>query len=388
MDYDPLSPAAINDPYPIYSKLRESSPIFWSRRMNSWVLTRYRDCLPLLTDADTFASDWTRAGHEETGSAASLQELDPPEHTPVRRLFTVAMRNQRLDRIGSHIRDLADGIISRRSRSSVSFDFTAEVARPVALLGVCELLGIERPPVRSFAALADAMTRGMDAGLLPEVLAPALAARTELNRQIAGWFDACDTRGLLGEVLAGAQGAGVSQEAVWNSARVLFLAGFSTAVGAAANAALALATHPDALEQVRGSDVLRSGVDEFMRFDGPVQGTTRACVQETRIGDVTIMRGDLVMALLGSANRDPEQFQNPDDIVLTREPNRHLALGWGIHGCSGAILARIMIRALLESLTQTRGRLALAGAPERLPRATLRYPDRLPLSFHRLETRP
>ncbi|MFJ2217673.1 cytochrome P450 [Streptomyces sp. NPDC101062] len=385
MDYDPLSPAAIEDPYPTYSKMRESSPIFWSSRMNSWVLTRYRDCLLLLTDSDTFASDWTRAGHEETGAAASLQELDPPEHTPVRRLFTVAMRSQQLDRIGADIRDLADGIMSRRSRSAGSFDFTAEVARPVALLGVCQLLGIAKPPVRDFAALADAMTRGMDAGLLPEVLAPALAARTKLNHQIASWFDACDTGGLLGEVLGGAQGAGVSREAVWNSARVLFLAGFSTAVGAAANAALALATHPDALEQVRISNVLSSGVDEFMRFDGPVQGTTRACVQDTTIGGVTIKRGDLALALLGSANRDPEQFRNPDDILLTREPNRHLALGWGIHGCSGAILARIMIRALLESLTQTRGHLRLAGAPERLPRATLRYPDRLPLFFDRPE---
>ncbi|WP_158685075.1 cytochrome P450 [Streptomyces sp. LaPpAH-108] len=349
--------------------------------MNSWVLTRYRDCLPLLTDAETFASDWTRAGHEESGSAASLQELDPPEHTPIRRLFTVAIRNQQLDRIGSNVRDLADSIISRRSRSSVSFDFTAEVARPAALLGVCELLGIEKPPVHSFAALADAMTRGMDAGLLPEVLAPALAARTELNRRIADWFDACDDQGLLSEVLTGAQNAGIPREAVWNSARVLFLAGFSTAVGAAANAVLALATHPDAFEELRGSDALRSGVDEFMRFDGPVQGTTRACVHETQIGDVTITRGDLVTALLGSANRDPEMFKNPDELVLTREPNRHLALGWGIHGCSGAILARIMIRALLESLIQNRGRLSLAEPPERLPRATLRYPDRLPLSF-------
>ncbi|WP_329025863.1 cytochrome P450 [Streptomyces sp. NBC_00690] len=304
----------------------------------------------------------------------------------MRRLFTVAMRNQPLDRIGSDVRDLADKIISRQSRSSESFDFTAEVARPVALLGVCELLGIEEPPVDDFAALADAMTRGMDAGLLPEVLAPALAARTELNRLIAHWFDGCDDRGLLSEVLAGAQDAGLSREAVWNSARVLFLAGFSTAVGAAANAALALATHPDTWDQVRRSDVLSSGVDEFMRFDGPVQGTTRACVRETKVGDVTIKRGDLVMGLLGSANRDPEQFHDPDAIVLTRQPNRHLALGWGIHGCSGAILARIMIRALLESVTENRGRLCLAGAPERLPRATLRYPDRLPLSFHRRET--
>ncbi|QIY58886.1 cytochrome P450 [Streptomyces sp. RPA4-5] len=342
----------------------------------------------MLSDVDVFASDWRRAGHEAPPTAAlSMQELDPPDHTPVRRLFTTALRDQDLDAIAAFaVRDTA--AVFEQLADTPSFDFTAEVARPVALQAVCRLLGVEPPPVAAFAELSDALVRGMDAGLLPEVLEPAMAARGRINALMAEWFTAHRRPGLLTQVLhgAGAAGAaGVTEDAVWNNVRVLFLAGFSTTVGAAANAVLALLEHPGALERLRDPALLDSGVEELLRYDGPVQGTTRACVETTEIDGVTVERGQLVLALFGAANRDPERFACPDELLLDRHPNRHLSLGWGPHACSGALLARIIIRALVQELLAAPAPPRLAAPPVRVPRATLRYPDRLPVTFQNAE---
>ncbi|MFE4516472.1 cytochrome P450 [Kitasatospora sp. NPDC056783] len=349
-------------------------------------MTRYSDCHHVLSDVDGFASDWRRAGHEAPPTAAlSMQELDPPDHTPVRRLFTTAFRDQDLDAIGDLAVHDATAAFERLA-DAPSFDFTAEVARPVALNAVCRLLGVEPPPVAAFAEQSDALVRGMDAGLLPEVLEPAMAARARINELMVEWFTATRTPGLLTQVLDRAGTAGITEDAVWNNVRVLFLAGFSTTVGAAANAALALIEHPDALNGLRDPALSNSGVDELLRYDGPVQGTTRACVETTKIEDVTVRRGDLVLTLFGSANRDPDQFAAPNELLLDRRPNRHLSLGWGPHACSGAILARTVIGALVQGLLAAPARPRLAGPPVRVPRATLRYPDLLPVTFRTAET--
>ena len=221
----------------------------------------------------------------------------------------------------------------------------------------------------------------MDAALLLELLEPAMLARKKINELIASWHGAALRPGLLSRVLDGATAQGITEEAVWSSARVLFLAGFSTTVGAAANAALTLLRHPDALEDLRDPSVLDTGVDELMRYDGPVQGTSRAVVSTTSIGGVTIERGQIVLTLFGAANRDPDQFASPDELILDRSPNRHLSLGRGPHSCSGAMLARMIISALVSGLSQVAGRPRLTGEPRRIPRATLRYPDTLPVSI-------
>ncbi|BCK66670.1 hypothetical protein Srufu_006230 [Streptomyces libani subsp. rufus] len=380
-DYDPLDAATVADPYPVYERLRKNTPVFWSERFGSWIVTRYSDCHRVLSEVDVFASDRRRAGHEAPPTAAlSMQELDPPDHTPVRRLFTTALRDQDLDAIAAFaVRDTA--AVFEQLADAPSFDFTAEVARPVALQAVCRLLGVEPPPVAAFAELSDALVRGMDAGLLPEVLEPAMAARGRINALMAEWFTAHRRPGLLTQVLHGAGAAGVTEDAVWNNVRVLFLAGFSTTVGAAANAVLALLEHPGALERLRDPALLDSGVEELLRYDGPVQGTTRACVETTRIDGVTVERGRLVLALFGAANRDPEQFDAPDTVRLDRWPNHHLTFGYGAHACTGSLLAHLLLRELLTVLVERGTTLKPAGPAVHKKLATVRTLAELPLEL-------
>ncbi|MFD0570092.1 hypothetical protein ACFQ0T_13805 [Kitasatospora gansuensis] len=135
-DYDPLSAVMVTDPYPTYSELRDSAPVFWSDRLDSWVLTRYEDCRAVLGDAANFASDWRRAGHESASTVMSMQALDPPDHTPIRRLFTTAFRDQDLDHIGDMALAETTELLEKFSTAE-EFDFTAELARPVALSAVC-----------------------------------------------------------------------------------------------------------------------------------------------------------------------------------------------------------------------------------------------------------
>jgi cytochrome P450 len=382
LEYDPLSPEAIADPYPIYARLRSWSPVLWHPRLESWVLTRFADCSAVLRDPERFASDWRRAGHAAAPGAVhpSLQGLDPPEHTPVRDLFAGALRQQDLAGLGELVGALSSAIFARLA-TAPSFDFLAEVARPVALLVVSRLLGVAPPDLDAFVALSDAVERGMDAALDPAALAPAMAARRQLDALMRTWSMDEARPGLLARVLRDRDAAGVAEDAVWSSARVMFLAGFSTTVSAAANLVLALLEHPDALERLRDPGVREPGIDELMRYDGPIQGTSRVCVEAATIDGVRLERGQAVLLLFGAANRDPAQFADPDQLVLDRQPNRHLAFGRGPHACTGTQLAKITLRALLGSLLELPVRPRLAGPVERQRRATVRYPSRMPMTF-------
>ncbi|WP_274561300.1 cytochrome P450 [Streptomyces spiramyceticus] len=383
LEYDPLSPALIENPYPFYARLRERQPVFWHEKLESWVFTRYKECAEILRDSETFASDWRRAGYEMPEmDHPSLQVLDPPDHAPVRHLFMSALHHQDLDGIGALVAAESAALFEKLA-SAASFDFVEEVARPVTLHAVCRVLGVNAPETDSFVKLADAVERGMDAGLVPEALQPAIAARREIDNLMESWLVDSSGSGVLGHALRERKGLDVPEGVVWSTARVLFLAGFSTTVSASVNAVLALLGQPELFERIRSDRrLLDTCIDELIRYDSPIQGTSRACVEDVTLAGERITRGQSVMVLIGSANRDPDQFAAPDELVPDRRPNQHLAFGRGPHACTGSMLAKVVLRALLTSLLELPGTPRPAGPVHRRPRATLRYPERLPLTFH------
>lgn len=383
LKYEPLAAGTIADPYPIYSKLRMQSPVHWHEQLSSWVLTRYSDCQSVLRDPATFASDWRRAGYAAPEMEhPNLQVLDPPEQTPIRRLFVTASHQQDLAGIGELASKDAFACLERLAEVP-AFDFVSEVARPVSLRAVCRLLGVDPPDVASFAAVAEAIERGMDAGLDPEAMEPARVARDQLDTLIESWATGTSRPGLLAQVLRECKAVDVSTEAVWSSARVLFMAGFNATIAAAANAVLTLLKFPDALQQMRDPELLDTGIDELLRYESPAQGTSRMCVEATTIGGIRIERGQCVLLLLGAANRDPDQFSTPDELVLDRRPNRHLAFGWGPHACIGTLLAKSVLRALITSLLELPAPPRMTGPARRQPRATMRYPAEIPITIQR-----
>jgi cytochrome P450 len=161
----------------------------------------------------------------------------------------------------------------------------------------------------------------------------------------------------------------------------MFQGGYSTMTAAIGNAVRVLLDEPSALEQMRDPAVLRTGAEELIRYDGPVQGTSRVALVTSRIGGVTVQAGDIVLALLAAANHDPAQFPDPGRLALDRWPNQHLGYGWGTHSCIGAPPARAVLRALIRVLRDQPALMRAAGMPRRRRTATMRAFDSLPATF-------
>lgn len=385
VEYNPLDPQTLENPYPLYRELRESSPVFWHEVMNSWVLTRYNDCREVLRNNELFARDRRRVGAEVPEYLQNLQTLDPPEQTPLKTVLLNSLRSQDLKGIGLRAHGEIGELFGELS-TRTEFDWIHDVAAPVALSITSTLFGVEQPPVEFYVPLSDAIARRMDIGLMPEREAPGNDAKQKLNSLVAMWYAADEVNdGVLSTIRRTAGEAGVPEHYVRNTTGVMFNASYGTLFATVSNIALTLIRHPEALHLLRESDdprLLDTAVDELIRFEGPAQGTSRVATERTEIAGTVIDAGQVVLTLIGSANRDPEEFERPEELVLDRSPNRHLAFGWGVHGCLGVVFGRIAVKSLIECLLEAPA-LKLAGVPKRRTTATVRSMDYLPVAFVR-----
>ena len=378
--YDPLAPDVLADPYPHFRRLRRSGPVRWHRRLASWVVTSHAACSEVLRRTEAFASDFRRIGEQVPDSALSIQILDPPEHTPVRHLFAAAMRARDVAGFGAEVNRIAERHVAA-SLGEDEVDFVARVARPVALEVVSRLLGVPAPDGPRFEALSHDIVASMDGGLDPARIEPGRAAREELREMVAGWMSRGVPDGLLAHLAAGRESYRLPDEVVANSVRAVLHAGYESASRLLGNAVHTMLHRPEVVPLLRDPDVLSTAIEEFVRYDPPVQADARACVADTVLAGQPVRRGDVVVLLLGAANRDPAAFADPDTFLPRRRPNRHLGFGLGTHSCVGAALARVELGAVLRALLDAGLCPVAAGAPERDPTATLRGLRRLPVQW-------
>ncbi|MFJ2847542.1 cytochrome P450 [Streptomyces griseofuscus] len=350
--------------------------------MNSWALTRYTDSVRVLRDHATFARDPRRTGGTVPEPSLSVQTLDPPQQNAVRSLFMTALRAQDLTVVEDRARLLLRERLDQLAGAG-PFDVVTEIAVPLSVAVVAHLLGVEPPPYGEFAAVSDAIMRSMDGGLNPALVEPGRVARRQLSDLVDSWFAASARPGLLARVrqAVAPDPDALTRLYVKNTARMMFQGGYSTMAAAIGNAMHTLLTHPGALDRMRDRALLATGVDELVRFDGPVQGTTRTAVRSCRIGGVGIKAGQRVVPLFAAANRDPAAFTRADDLVLDRTPNRHLGYGWGPHSCIGTTVAQAGLRALVTAFNDHPARLTAAGEGVRRRAATMRAFDTLPAAL-------
>ncbi|MFI6689496.1 cytochrome P450 [Streptomyces sp. NPDC050485] len=377
--YDPLDTEILRDPYPVLAELRIVAPVFWHAGMDSWALTRYADSVRVLRDHESFARDPRRAGGMVPEPSLSVQTLDPPQQSRVRSLFMSALRAQDLIGVEDRARILVRERLDQLAGAG-PFDVMAEIAVPLSVAVVADLLGVEPPPYGEFAAVSDAIMRSMDGGLNPALMEPGRIARQHLSDLVDSWFAASARPGLLARVrqATAADADALTRLYVKNTARVMFQGGYSTLAAAVGNAVHTLLAHPGTLDRMKDRALLATGVDELVRFDGPVQGTTRTAVRSCRLGGVDITPRQKVVPLFAAANRDPAAFTRADELVLDRTPNRHLGYGWGPHSCIGTTVAQAGLRALVTALNDHPARLAAAGEGVRRRTATMRAFDTLP----------
>ncbi len=383
-DFDLSDPGWNADPFPHYARLREHAPIHRSQigDMGFWVVSRHADCLAMLRDrrvsSDTLnvPEGFRRPTHEDPMAIARLDMRpflfrDPPDHTRLRGLlvkaFTPKVVESLRDRAQRMVDDLLDELLDDL-RDAGEVDLLEEFASPLPVRVICDLLGVPAEDWNQFRQWSDAMARGLDPDFL--LSDDIVAARDVAVVQFAGYFYEllADRRKHLGDDLLSRliqveeEGSALTEAEMLSTCILLLVAGHETAVILLSGGSLALLRHPDQMERFRTDPgVQRSAIEEMLRFVTPVQMTARAMTEDAEFGEVQFSAGDYIILVLASGNRDPEQFDDPERFDIARTPNNHLGLGFGIHHCLGAPLARMESQVALATLVRRCPRLTLAA---------------------------
>ena len=379
--FDIASPRFKADPYPTYARLREEAPVYRTalgRRRGAWLLTRYADAEALLRDP-RFAKDPANARGEGGRSdaiwmpgfmrplARNMLDLDAPDHTRLRALVQKAFTPRMVEAQRPRIEALVDELLGPALRSG-RIELVGGFALPIPLTIISELLGVPEREQQGFHRLT---TRILSASGLADVVG-LLPSVWKLFRYLRRLFAArrADPRDDLITALVQAEEAGdrLDEDELLGMVFLLLAAGHETSVNLIGSAALALARHPEQAAALRADPALvRPAVEELARFTSPVElATERYAREDLEIEGVAIRRGEMVLGVIGSANRDPAVFAAPDALDLAREPNRHQAFGIGVHYCLGAPLARLETQVALAALVERAPDLRLGVPAERL----------------------
>ncbi|MBK1786231.1 cytochrome P450 family protein [Prauserella cavernicola] len=371
----------VQDPHTIARMLREEGPVrpVHSRSgLPAWIVTGYAEAKALLSDPrlhkdastrpELFANLRAASGAQASPSTLLLSEhllnSDPPDHTRLRRLVTKAFTAGTVARLRPRIEQIADELLDDLAGRDEA-DLLEAYAFPLPVTVICELLGVpaeDREKFRAWSASLITASGPQEAGTASKELAEYLTALLDRKRATPG-------EDLLSDLVhVSDEGDQLSEAELVSMAFLLLVAGHETTVSLIANGVLALLRAPDQLDALRADPSLLPGaVEEFLRFDGPINiATLRFTSEPVGVGDVEIPENALVFVSLLAANRDEKRFPEPERLDLTRQTGGHLAFGHGIHYCVGAPLARLEGEIAIGRLLDRFPGLALAEATDRL----------------------
>ncbi|HZF26316.1 MAG TPA: cytochrome P450 [Steroidobacteraceae bacterium] len=386
-DFEPYSAAFAADPYPVYSRLREHTPVFYSAQLGMTLFTRYDDIRSLLLDGrlgrtldhvkhpeeiarQRVSAEWQRLPSYSRYVRVNLLETEGTEHARVRRLVSAALTPRRVRDLRGRIQALVDEMLLTLLPQG-RMNFLADLAEPLPVYMISDLLGWpleERHRLRPWSAQ---IVRLYEKDHSAEDEAQAEAATTEFAAMLGELADRRrnDPRDDLisGMVAAVDEGERLTRDELIATCMLLLNAGHEATVNAAGNGLLALLHHPEQAARLRAAPaaepaILTSAVEEILRFDAPLQLFHRYVLEDLSFAGVELRKGDTVGLLYGCANRDPQVFERADEFDVGRNPNRHLSFGTGTHFCLGAPLARLEIEILLGTVLRKLSELRLDGA--------------------------
>lgn len=392
--FDPFDRSFVADPYPHYRSLREQPAACWSEALQGWLITRFDDVLKVLREHERFSSDDRRAKQpqvrrESNPPGRNLVSSDPPVHTRLRKIISRGFTPKTILAWEPRIRELVREILNDRLRSGRPFDVISDLAAPLPLMVIAELLGVATAHWRQFWKWSeDEIT-----AITPDMPQQESERLKRSSRELHDYFHEAVAQArtrtersasLLGLLVSAADKENtITEDELVAFAVLLLRAGNATTTNLIGNGVLALARNPEQTELLRAHpEISETAVDEFLRYDGPVQSVYRIASERTSMHGITVDVGDRVFAVLASANRDERKFDDPDTLRLDRQPNDHVAFGAGIHSCMGARLARLETRLALEGLVMRLPRLTLAVGDDELDFASswsVRALSRLPI---------
>lgn len=394
---DPSDPAYLEDPYPVYRRLRERHPVSLTPD-GVWRLTRYDDCLRMLrsSGAGMRRTDGTLPGQSPEEAAAQGQFMlltDPPRHTRLRKLVSKAFTPRAISAWRPRIEAVTDELLDRVEGRG-EMDLIADLALPVPSTLICEMMGVPVEDRDTFTEWTADATHGL--ALRRGHAPPELVARVERARTgLAGYFSQliAERRGqrsddLLGALIAAEEeGDRLSSEELLIQSIGLLIAGFETTIGLIGNGLTTLIRNPDELARLRAEPALvESAVEECLRYSGPITWTVRILHEAGEFGGYRIEADEEVAVGLAAANRDPEQFDDPERFDVARyaaqpAPPAHLSFGGGAHLCLGAHLARLETQIAIGRLVQRFSDLELLEDATCWGRSLFRVPSRIPVRF-------
>jgi cytochrome P450 len=390
IDFNPFLPEVHEDPYPLYERMRSLDPVHWNLP-GVWMLTRHADAVRMLRHP-RMSSDFRNSELFEMfremnaldDREPSMLFRDPPDHTRLRNLVSKAFSPKVIESMRPFIGEVVDRLLAEQAGRE-TFDLVAEVAHPLPVIVICEMLGVPAEDQHLFSKWSDDLVHTLDPMVGPDVM----QRGTESELAFGSYFRAliaerrkAPRADLLSALIAAEEeGERLSEEELLRTLILLLVAGHETTVNLISNGMLALLRNRSQLERLQEDpSLLRPAVEELLRYDSPVQLTSRVALEPMQFGDKPVRKGQHVVALVGAANRDPEQFPDPDRLDLTRADNKHIAFGGGIHFCLGASLARAEGQAAIGALVARFPQMEPAGEIEHRDTITLRGLKRFPVA--------
>ena len=389
--YNPLAAHVARDPYPFYERLRTRDPVHRSRLMDMWVFSRHADVDAVLRDFRRFSSDQRKRdpARQRRSALAQIPDptilfLDPPDHTRLRTLVNKAFTPKAVADLEPRIRRMTRTLLDAAADPN-RFDLMETLANPLPVMVIAEMLGVPVEDRAQFREWSNQRAR---------ILEPMIGERerriaNEASKSLDEYFlSIIKLRRIVPRddiisalVHVEEEGDRLTEREMLGMLRLLLVAGNETTTNLIGNGMLALLRHPEQLQALRDDPSRIPGaVEELLRYDSPVQGTVRLVLEDCEVNGVPLQRDDNVLLLIGSANRDPQVFDHPDQLDVGRRDNNHVAFGRGIHFCLGAPLARLEGRVAIEVLLERYPSLRLeSDRPAFRSSIVLRGLERLPV---------
>lgn len=363
-------PDFAKDPFPAFAQMRREEPVQWSERMRCWVLSRYGDVREVLQDAKRFSNRGRITGlFQNLYSPGQLEQLtpliahythglindDPPDHTRMRRLLHTVFKPSVIRELQNRIQHLVDELFNAVSGAQ-EMEFVRQFSHPLPVRVIAEVMGFPQADAAQLIQWSHGIVAFQQHAAPPfEVTMGSQTALLELRAYLREAI--AQRRMQPGEdvlslmVRAESEGDTLSEEEILGTSVTLLNGGHETTTRLMATTALDLYRHPAQREKLREQpELIDSAVEEFLRFSGPFQRDARVCKEATEIGGKRIEVGQTLLLLLGAANRDEAQFADPENLDITRDPNKHVGFGYGPHICLGAPLARLETALAINTL--------------------------------------
>jgi len=395
-----MLPATKADPYPLYARLRQRGVV--RSPLGVFAAADHATVASVLRDRRFSSSPVHQRGYRPPSyppgdpraelPAESLLTMDPPDHTRLRRLVGGAFTPRAIAGLEPWIRDVTVRLLAAADVSA-GFDLIDALAFPLPIAVICHLLGVPAEDQAQFRAWGHDVAATLD----PQTAATAQAQTYAAELALTGYLQDLvrerrahpDDSILSALIAAEEEGDRLSADEVVSTALVLLIAGFETTVNLIGNGTVALLGDPDSWNRLRRDPALvPAAIEEMLRYDSPVQLTSRIATEDVEVGGAVIAAGRAVLVSIGGANRDPEVFERPDEFRIDRpDPGRHLSFSLGTHHCLGASLARLEGRIAIEELTRRYPALELAAPPARRSLLVLRGFESVPVRAGQMPSR-